>query len=221
MINRAISVNGKHIFIARHGETVFNKAGRIQEGHLHTPLTHDGCKQAVLMGRGLAAYLEKQAINASELKLVASDTGRALQTLGLICGAMDADYHNHWQDKRLREIDMGDWGGKYYHDLFANRSDIIDQDHHLFRQTAPNGENYADVRARLMDWINGQDFTSDMLIISHGMTSRVLRGLLLGQPDIAGYEAPAAHSLAQGSMVMICDGVETLIMDGAGAFETA
>lgn len=217
----AISRNGKRIFIARHGETVFNKAGRIQEGHIHTPLTHDGCKQAVLMGRGLKAYLQKEALSVNDLKLLASDTGRALQTLGLMCGVMDAAYHNHWQDKRLREIDMGDWGGKYYHDLFANRSDIIDQDYHLFRQVAPNGENYADVRSRLMDWINVQDFTSDMLIISHGMTSRVLRGLLLGQDDIAGYDAPAAHSLAQGSMVMICEGVETLIVDGAGASETA
>ena len=216
-----ISTNGRRIFIARHGETVFNKAARIQEGHLHTPLTHEGCKQAVLMGRGLLAYLQKEGLKTDNLQLIASDTGRTLQTLGLICGAMDVDYHKHANDKRLREIDMGDWGGCYYKDLFSNMSELMDEQHYLFKKQAPNGESYADVRVRLSSWIMMQEFTSDMLIISHGMTSRVLRGLLCGLPNIADYDAPAAQSLAQGSMVMICDGTETLIVDGDGDGETA
>ena len=200
---------------------MFNKAGRIQEGFVHTPLTHEGCKQAVLMGRGLKAYLDRDNIDVSQIKLMASDTSRTLQTLGLVCGAMDANYHNHLTDKRLREIDMGDWGGQYYADLFSDIREMMDEKHHLFKLQAPSGENYADVKARLISWIEQQDFTSDMLIISHGMTSRVLRALLLNMPDIEGYGAPAAASLTQGSMVMICDGVESLIVDGAGASETA
>ncbi len=217
----AFSTNGKRLFIARHGETVFNKAGRIQEGHVHTPLTHEGCKQAVLMGRALKTYLDRDAIRVSELKLIASHTGRALQTLSLVSGVIDANYHDHVADERLREIDMGDWGGKYYKNLFSDIRELMDTQHHLFKIQAPNGENYADVSARLLLWIKQQEFTNDMLVISHGMTSRVLRGLLCGLPEINGYNAPVAASLSQGSMVMICDGIETLIVDGAGQGETA
>jgi probable phosphoglycerate mutase len=60
-----------------------------------------------------------------------------------------------------------------------------------------------------------------MLIICHGMTARVLRGVLLGLEPMERFGAPIAHSLAQGSMVMIRDGVETLVIDGDGAGERA
>lgn len=217
----AISTNGKRLFIARHGETIFNKAGRIQEGHVHTPLSRLGNHQAWNMGQGLKSYFKLHAIDAQNIQYIASHTGRALQTLSLICEAIGANWHDHKSDDRLREIDMGDWGGQYYSHLFDDISDIIDPENGLFKLTAPHGENYADVSDRLMAWVKRQDFTSDMLIISHGMTSRVLRGLLLGQSPIEGYNAPAAQSLSQGSIVMICDGVETLIRDGSGASETA
>ena len=36
VIMSGISTNGKRLFIARHGETIFNLAGRIQGEHVHT-----------------------------------------------------------------------------------------------------------------------------------------------------------------------------------------
>ena len=45
-----IDTNGKRLFIARHGETIFNLAGRIQGDHVHTPLTRTGFAQADEMG---------------------------------------------------------------------------------------------------------------------------------------------------------------------------
>jgi hypothetical protein len=53
------------------------------------------------------------------------------------------------------------------------------------------------------------------------VTARVLRGLLLGMEPMAQFGAPIAPSLAQGSMVMICDRVETLVIDGSGQGERA
>jgi probable phosphoglycerate mutase len=53
------------------------------------------------------------------------------------------------------------------------------------------------------------------------MTARVLRGLLLGVEPMAQFRAPIAPSLAQGSMVMIRDGVEELVIDGSGQGERA
>ena len=212
-----IRTGGKRLFIARHGETVFNAVGRMQGMDAHTPLTRDGCEQAVRMGEALRSHVS----NPASLKLVASPSGRTLQTLALVVAEIHADWHTHITDLRLREIDVGEWEGRYYHELFPDLSALIDAEHKLFKIVAQGGEDYKAVAARLREWLSEQDFGCDMLIISHGMTARVLRGLLLGLPDLAGFGAPVAPSLAQGSMVMVRDGVEELVIDGAGAGERA
>ena len=212
-----ISTNGRRLFIARHGETVFNAAGRMQGMDAHTPLTREGCEQAVAMGEALRSYVS----DPSSLKLMASPSGRTLQTLALVAAEIHADWHRHTTDRRLREIDVGEWEGQYYRTLFPDISVLLDMEHKLFKVVAPGGEDYGAVAARLREWLAEQDFAGDMLIISHGMTARVLRGLLLGLPDLAGFGAPVASSLAQGSMVMIRDGVQEMVIDGAGAGERA
>jgi glucosyl-3-phosphoglycerate phosphatase len=213
----SISTNGKRVFIARHGETVFNAAGRMQGLDGHTPLTWAGCEQAVKMGEALRSYVE----HPDSLRLVASPTGRTLQTLALIVAEIHADWHKHSTDLRLREIDVGEWTGQYYSDLFPNIGDLVDPEHKLFKTFAKEGEDYVAVAARLQDWLSAQTFDADMLVISHGMTARVLRGLMLGLPNLAGYGAPIARSLSQGSMVMICDGTEELVTSGDGSGEQA
>ncbi|QTD57695.1 histidine phosphatase family protein [Parasphingorhabdus cellanae] len=210
-----LNTRGKRLFIARHGETIFNLAGRIQGNDAHTPLTQRGFAQADEMGRALARYLN----GFSELNLVASDTGRALQTLSVVCEHIETDWHQVKADPRLREIDMGDWEGIYYSDLDGQLQ--IDHDRGLFLTQAPRGETYGDIVNRLKAWISDQSFQQDILLISHGMTSRVLRGLLTGLPPLASIDAPMADSLPQGSMVQIVDGVETIIHMGAGEGEKA
>ena len=56
-----ISTNGKRLFIARHGETVFNAVGRMQGMDVHTPLTREGCEQAVRMGEALRSHVSDPA----------------------------------------------------------------------------------------------------------------------------------------------------------------
>ncbi len=211
----ALSTNNKRLFIARHGETVFNKAGRMQGMSAHTPLTWEGCVQATAMGRALAAHID----GSKNLSLYASPSGRTLQTLALITQQIGHDWHDHKVDNRLREIDIGDWEGRYYLDVAAEAGDFVDRENHLFNKTAPNGENYAQIVERMREWIGEQLFEDDMLIISHGMSARVLRGILCGVENLEGYNAPIAPSLSQGSMVMICDGSEELIISGDGSDE--
>jgi hypothetical protein len=45
--------------------------------------------------------------------------------------------------------------------------------------------------------------------------------LLLGLPTLSTFDAPIADTLPQGSMVMICDGVEQIVTLGEGAGEKA
>ncbi len=211
-----INTNGKRLFIARHGETIFNLAGRIQGEHVHTPLTRAGFAQADAMGRALASYL---ADEQPELDLIASDTDRALQTLSLVAEHVGADWHQARSDTRLREIDMGEWGGVMYRDLDGKLE--IDQEERLFVTVAPGGENYRDIAQRLEHWLEEQSFARDAVLISHGMTSRVLRGLLVGAEAHPRFGVPIADGLPQGSIVQICDGHEDIIHLGGGEGEKA
>jgi glucosyl-3-phosphoglycerate phosphatase len=206
------------MFIARHGETVFNKIARMQgQAEVHTPLTWEGCVQAKMMGRALADYLG----NDSRPQLWSSTAGRALQTLAIVAEEIGADWHQTARDDRLLEIDVGHWSSRTYADISAEIGPIVDMEHKLFSVRPDSGEYYDDVAERLSEWIGEQAFEADMLIICHGMTARVLRGLLLGLAPMERFGAPIAPSLAQGSMVMIRDGVEELVVDGEGQGERA
>jgi probable phosphoglycerate mutase len=201
-------------FIARHGETVFNASARMQgTGQLHTPLTRRGFAQADAMGSALSNWLG----TSQTLHLWASSAGRALQTLAVIAEHIDADWHTASVDERLQEIDVGDWSGRTYHEIGAEIGDFVDVGRSLFTVQAPGGESYPDVAARLRQWIaHASRDRGDRLVVMHGMSSRVLRGLLLELPDDPQYGAPIADSLPQGTLVMIGGGVEKIITQGAG-----
>jgi len=203
------------LFIARHGETVFNAAARMQGDVLHTPLTRAGFAQADEMGALLRALLGPKP----ELDLWASPTGRALQTLAVIAEHLELDWHGARTDIRLREIDIGAWGELYYADVTAETGPIIDPATGLFTRRPPGGEYYDEVALRLRSWLDDtRDETRDRLVVMHGMSSRVLRGLLAGGPALPGCGTPVAEGLRQGAVVEIENGVERVLEQG-DAFE--
>ena len=202
-------------FIARHGETVFNAASRMQGDAPHTPLTRAGFAQADEMGALLRVRLGPKPA----LTLWSSPSGRALQTLAVIAEHLELDWHQARTDARLREIDIGDWGGRYYAELAAESGPIIDPAAGLFTCRPPGGEYYDDVALRLRAWLDdnaGEE--GDRLVVMHGMSSRVLRGLLTGAPIRAGFAAPLADGVRQGALVEISGGAETILESG-DAFE--
>jgi glucosyl-3-phosphoglycerate phosphatase len=210
-------LNGR-IFIARHGETVFNAAGRMQgQKMLHTPLTMRGFAQADEMGRALAKWLG----TSQSLHIWSADTGRALQTLAVVCEHIGADWHQARVDPRLDEIDVGDWSGRSYAEIIAEQGEIMDREAGLFNVRAPGGEDYADVAARLSSWMaDTAHETGDRLVIMHGMSSRVLRGLQRGLPVDPRFGAPIAESLPQGTLAMVgYEDDEKLICVGKGQGE--
>ncbi|WP_010219131.1 histidine phosphatase family protein [Sphingomonas sp. PAMC 26621] len=206
------SPRGGRDYIARHGETVFNAAGRLQGEHPHTPLTRAGFAQADEMGRVL-----RQKLGAKPaLTLWASPTGRALQTLAVIAEHLELDWHGAHTDSRLVEIGTGDWAGRYYADLAAEGLKVVDRETGLLHP-APGGEHYPAIAARVSGWLADTDADpGDRLVIMHGVSSRVLRGVMTGGADLPGYGAPALPGLPQGSIVLIERGVETLVHRGAG-----
>lgn len=199
-------------FIARHGETVFNAAARLQGEHPHTPLTRAGFRQADEMGEALRHALG----DTPALTLWASPTGRALQTLAVIAEHVGLDWHQARTDPRLTEIGMGSWGGRYYRDVIAEVGDVIDRPSGLL-VSAPDGELYPQIAERVSAWLaDTDDDPGDRLVIMHGISSRVMRGVMTGQSPVDRFGAPAAGHLPQGSLVMIENGVETIVHLGGG-----
>ena len=199
------------LFIARHGETVFNAAKRLQGDHLHTPLTRAGFAQADAMGAALAGVLGTKP----DLKLWASDTGRALQTLAVIAEHLGLDWHDAARDVRLAEIGMGCWGGRYYAEVVEEVGPIVSAD--MLLTPAPDGECYPEIAERVTGWLaDHAGEPGDRLVIMHGISSRVLRGVLLGLPPHPVFGAPVAPGPLQGSVVMIADGREEIVVTGPG-----
>lgn len=196
--------------IARHGETVFNAAERLQGDAAHTPLTRRGFTQADAIGTALRMLLGPRPA----LTLWASPTGRALQTLAIIAEHLELDWHAARTDARLRELDMGSWGGRAYAEVIADVGPIVRPDGLV--RPSPDGETYPEAAARLAGWLADTDAPGDRLVIMHGLSSRVLRGLMTRRPADPELGVGIGGSLPQGSAVLVEQGRETLIHRGSG-----
>lgn len=203
-------------FIMRHGETMFNLHRVLQSNTIHTPLTRLGCDQATRMGTALFAALGSAPIAHVHV----SDTGRALQTLGLICEVTGLDWFAARRSGDLREIDMGSWCLRGYGEVEAEVGPIVLADHLL--RPAPDGEDYPAIVARLARWLAGPgSLPGDHIVVMHGISSRVLRGMLTDRPVRADIGAPVAPSLIQGSIALVADGAETILFGSTHGTEHA
>lgn len=204
-------------YVLRHGETVYNAAGRMQGDHPHTPLTRAGFAQADAMGAAL-----RDALGARPaITLWSSPAGRALQTLAVICEHLELDWHAARTDPRLVEIGMGAWSGRYYAELAAEVGSFVDREQGLYTRPPEGGEWYDAIAVRVGGWLDDTDGDpGDRLVVMHGMSSRVLRGLMTGADVLPRFGAAVAPALPQGSVAVIADGRETVLLRGTGAHET-
>ncbi|HQS96984.1 MAG: histidine phosphatase family protein [Novosphingobium sp. 17-62-19] len=203
-------------FIMRHGETVYNAAARLQSNAMHTPLTRQGFEQAVAMGCALRGELGEKP----KVTLHISDTGRALQTAALIAEELGLDWFAGRRTMDLKEIDMGSWCGRSYGEVEEEVGSIVIEDHLL--RPAPDGEDYPMIAARLNRWIDGLgDEGGDHIVVMHGISSRVLRGMMAGYPMHPIHGAPIAPSLVQGSIALVENGAETMLFGSTRGIEHA
>jgi len=128
------------IILIRHGETEWNREGRIQGYHGDSALTENGRAQA----QKLAARLAGEDLGA----LYSSDSERARQTAAPIVAAlrMAAVY-----DTALRERNYGEFEGWTYADLERERPEAYSK----FRSrdpayAPPGGESGAQFSARIL-----------------------------------------------------------------------
>ena len=110
----------------------------------------------------------------------------------MIAEHLELDWHAAKTDDRLVEIGMGSWGGRYY-PMWSPRRGRSSIPIPALLKAAPDGESYPQLAARLAGWLADTDGDAgDRLVIMHGMSSRVLRGVMTGANG--GRHRPARRS---------------------------
>jgi probable phosphoglycerate mutase len=160
------------IFLVRHGETEWNRVRRYQ-GWSDSPLTERGIAQAEAIGHCLAALPE-----AEGAAIVASPLGRARHTAEIIAKVLGSTAPLRF-DERLREISLGAWDGLDRREL-RSRMGVRYVEFEWYFET-PHGQRYVDFAAPIADWLQ-EIGESTVIAVSHGVVTRVLRGLYAGLP---------------------------------------
>ncbi|HCH0141369.1 TPA: histidine phosphatase family protein [Vibrio parahaemolyticus] len=162
----------RRIFVLRHGETEFNADKKLQ-GHCNSSLTSKGSDQARRVGTTLKQYVENRLF-----RVYSSTLGRALQTSQIVCEELNYSYENLNKEPRLKEFSLGEWEQRTIPSLEQEIPNLLAQNDWYLQ--APNCETYESVRERLSSCLSDVAHDEDIVVVSHGLTGIVLRGLLLG-----------------------------------------
>ena len=182
------------LYIARHGETEFNKQKRWQGGGMDSPLTDLGEEQARIMGDKLKG-LSFDVIYSSPLKR-AMDTARIAFDNPLLFDCSGRGI----TDPRLREIEIGELEGISY--LNAS-SEFEENARAMFNDTASyvpphGGESIPDVMERvnsfLLDLIKKPH--NRVFVQTHGYILRVVYACSHGKSLDALNSAPFYENCA-------------------------
>ena len=165
-------------YLVRHGETEWNRTGRMQ-GHLGVPLSAEGRRQATLLGERLRS-VEFSAVYCSDLP-------RAAETAGIIGAGRNLAIT---PDSDLREFSYGEWEGLTLEEVETRYpgalAERIEAGGNL-GFTAPGGESAIDALQRVRRFSTrasaSLDARENVLVVAHGGSLRALVVCLLDLAD--------------------------------------
>jgi isoleucyl-tRNA synthetase len=176
-----------NIFIfSRHGESETNTKGVVScyPEVAEFPLTKNGVKNVKELARKFKSEGGVGAIYASDLM-------RTKQTAEIIAKELGIEVVF---DDRLRELNVGDYNGKLAAEYEAARVGLD-----LFKQAPDKGENYLQLKARLLDFvsdINAKHKNKKILVISHGDGLWLLRQHFDHSTDYPDFARPFSVSVS-------------------------
>lgn len=184
------------LYILRHGETTWNATGRLQ-GHFHADLTNRGRAQAETQRQILAAR------DLTGFQILSSPQGRAVQTARIVMQAMQGSLRT---EVALAEVGLGDWAGESRANLIAQTGA---RDGFDLYDLAPGGEGLAALHSRCSAFL--AQVTRPSVLVTHGITSRMLRLILTGRPqrDLRAIDG------GQGVVFFVEEGVQSRLTLGA------
>ena len=163
------------LILIRHGESEWNRAGRIQ-GQVNSPLTDLGINQS----KAIRDYLSGIILN-QELEIYTSPLDRAIQTAEIIAKGIDHPSSKIIIEERLNDFNLGEISGTFGWDkvaeIFPEQAQLRLQDPMHFHPSG--GESGAEFEARLRSLL--EDLMDDgtlKLMVSHGIVNKFIRGIL-------------------------------------------
>lgn len=181
--------------ILRHGETQWNREGRLQ-GALDSPLTPLGREQA----QRQAAILRDFGTGGWDW--YSSPQGRAWETARIAAQGRAGTIR---RDERLREIGLGQWAGQLRDDIAAGAPDLFETDGLGWYDHVPGGEGLLKLESRAAAFLSA--LSGPSVIVTHGITSRVMRCVAQGLPT----EAFETLGGGQGVVYHIRDGISRML----------
>jgi broad specificity phosphatase PhoE len=151
------------VYVARHGETTWNLAGRYQ-GRRESALSALGVRQGIALA---AAFSKTRTLE----RIVSSPLLRCVATAKFVGDALDLEVEI---DERLIEIAHGTWEGRLRDELAANdperyRAWREDPAHVAFE----GGETLARVQARWREFTADFDSSRETLVLTHDAVVRL------------------------------------------------
>lgn len=188
------------VLFARHGESEANRQRVISNRDLPHPLTPRGVAQSLALARTL--------IGREVGQVIASPIPRAWQTAALVADALGVPCST---SPALREFDCGAMEGRGDDEAWAEHAALVrawDEEHDEQRRIPPDGESFADLRARFLPFVAslvagpvaGRDSRAgDVLLVSHGGLLHHLLPLVLGN---VGREFTDGHPLGHCALIV-------------------
>jgi broad specificity phosphatase PhoE len=159
-------------YVARHGETDWNREGRYQ-GQLESTLTQLGRTQAVALASALA--------RSGARRVISSPLARCVQTAEPVAAALGVEVES---DARLLEIAHGTWEGRLRAEIEhadAGRMRAWMQEPASVR--FDGGESLDDVAARWLAFTSSlRGNNEDVVIVTHDVLVRIAVLLAAGRP---------------------------------------
>lgn len=167
------TMDGKTIYIVRHGETNHNK-NDVFIGTTLSSINTKGRQQI----EGLAKYLNNtECLRANNTVIISSDQDRGLQTSSIIGEKIGIKDENIKQSHDLRERDYGKWEGKNRKQIMCeNGNDYEKYEKDALNFCPPDAEPLISVihrTQRLIDTLGDQE-EENIVIVTHKTTGRLL-----------------------------------------------
>ena len=162
------------IYLIRHGETEWNRTGRLQ-GNANVLLSPEGIRQAKL----LAEHAPFHTVDA----IYSSDLSRAVKTAEILAAKFNLPVI---QERGLREMNFGDWEGRPISELASEMPNGFEK---FFTKPdkvhPPNGETFLQCQARVMtafEEIIADNDEQNIVVVSHGAAIRLILCAVLVMP---------------------------------------
>lgn len=160
------------LYLVRHGETDWNREGRLQGGQ-DIPLNALGRRQAAQA----AAKLRALVPDFEPLDFIVSPMGRARETMDILRSELGLPVEGHVVEERLRELTFGLWEGFTWREIRKSERELAQaRQRDKWGFVPPQGESYAMLAERIRPVLAA--LSRDTVMVSHGGVARAALALV-------------------------------------------